>query len=138
MPKKHPRRSKNWGGARPGAGRPRRTADVAVAPISTPAEAVDEPIENVETVAAAHAMNALAALVRQLTLGKSEPAKIVAANAILDRALGGRQSTPAETRCCHSTPRRVPVRRRPRRGVKRENMPAWRSKRWLQSPLRRE
>ncbi len=84
MPKKH----SNWGGARPGAGRPRRTADVTVAPISTPAEAVNEPIENVETVAAAHAMNALAALVRQLTLGKSEPAKIVAANAILDRAFG--------------------------------------------------
>ena len=88
MPKKHCKRSENWGGARPGAGRPRRTADVTVAPISTPAEAVDEPIENVETVAAAHAMNALAVLVAQLRSGANEPAKIAAANAILDRGYG--------------------------------------------------
>lgn len=78
------------GGRRPGAGRKKKSDKSAskLAGLDLKA-ALDAPVpEDVESVAQPRAMMAIGALVKQLQHGDSEPARIKASNAILDRAYG--------------------------------------------------
>lgn len=84
------------GGRRPGAG---RKPKAHVAPSSLAAidieAALAEPVpDDVETTAQRHARVALAALVKQMQHGKSDPARIKAAQAILDRGYGKTSTEP--------------------------------------------
>jgi len=78
------------GGKRPGAGRKKKGA---VAPSSVAgldlAAVLAAPVpDEIDGIAQTHARTAIAALVKQLTFGASESAKVSAANAILDRGYG--------------------------------------------------
>ena len=76
-----------WGGRRAGAGRkPKKAAPLA--PIDTRAAEAAPPPGDITTVAEPKAGDALASLVKQLKSGRSESAKVAAANAILDRGYG--------------------------------------------------
>jgi len=78
------------GGARPGAGRKKKGAVVktALGPIDVDA-AMGAPVPDDITVAAqSHWAVALSTLVKQLMHGAGDPAKVVAANEILDRGYG--------------------------------------------------
>ncbi len=83
-------RKSRRGGARPGAGRkpkgyvkPSTLSDLnRTSALATP------PPEEIDGVAQGHAKDALSALVKVLTFGKSEAAKITAAKEILDRGYG--------------------------------------------------
>lgn len=78
------------GGARPGAGRKRKdhASPSAVSGLDLKAALAAPPPDAIETIAQAHALAALATLVRQVTYGRSEQARINAANTILDRGYG--------------------------------------------------
>lgn len=77
------------GGARPGAGRKRKAASPTAVIGSDLKAALDEPVpEEVDSLAAGHAKNAIAALAQQLLHGESDGAKIDAAVAVLDRGYG--------------------------------------------------
>lgn len=78
------------GGARPGAGRPRkgRVAGSALAPIDI-ASALALPSPTViETEAQAHAADAIRSLVTVMTQGQSDAARVSAAIRLLDRGYG--------------------------------------------------
>src|SRR5581483_3722912 len=89
VPEALPAKSKR-GGARPGAGRKRKGhASTSALPAIDLAAALEAaPPEDIESAAQAHAREAIASLVKQLSFGKSETAKVNAANAILDRGYG--------------------------------------------------
>jgi hypothetical protein len=78
------------GGRRPGAGRKRKgqQAASAIAGLDLKSALESAPPQEIETVAQRHAHAALEALVKQLIHGASEPTKVQAANAILDRGYG--------------------------------------------------
>lgn len=78
------------GGKRPGAGRKKkghRSASV-LSEIDLKAALENPAPEDIESAAQSHAREAIASLVKQLIHGKSEAAKVNAANAILDRGYG--------------------------------------------------
>lgn len=91
MSEKPPEKPKSRrGGARPGAGRKpknHRPAS-ALASIDLAAAMATPPPERLEQEAQRHARTALDALVKQLMAGKSESARVQAANALLDRGWG--------------------------------------------------
>lgn len=75
------------GGRRPGAGR-KRKSPTEIAGVDL-AAALEAPVpEEVDSVAAGHAVASIEALGRQLLYGHSEPAKIDAAKELLDRGYG--------------------------------------------------
>lgn len=78
------------GGKRPGAGRKKKgdASPTAIAEIDLKAALAGEPPEEIEGVAQRHARAALDALIKLLINGRSEAARISAANAILDRGFG--------------------------------------------------
>ncbi len=78
------------GGKRPGAGRKRKghTSPSVVAGLNLASALASPPPEEIDGVAQRHARTAIDALVRLLTFGASEAAKIAAAKEILDRGYG--------------------------------------------------
>lgn len=78
------------GGSRPGAGRKKKAkASTSALPDIDIEAAKAAPVpDDIESTAQAHARDAIASLVKQLCHGKSETAKVNAANAILDRGYG--------------------------------------------------
>lgn len=78
------------GGKRPGAGRPKKgqTSPTSIAPVDL-AAALQSPVpDEIEGVAKLRARSALDTLVKQITFGASETARVSAANAVLDRGYG--------------------------------------------------
>lgn len=84
-----PAKSKR-GGARPGAGRkPKGHKSSSALPELDLEAALAAPApDDIESTAQAYSRGAIASLVKQLSFGKSETAKVNAANAILDRGYG--------------------------------------------------
>lgn len=79
--------AQQWGGRRQGAGR--KPKNKAALPDLDIAHALASPTpDEIESLAQRHAATALSALVKQLTAGSSESARINAANAVLDRGFG--------------------------------------------------
>jgi len=78
------------GGSRPGAGRKPKghKASSALPEIDLAAALAAPAPDDIESLAQGHARDAIASLVKQLSFGKSETAKVNAANAILDRGYG--------------------------------------------------
>ena len=78
------------GGKRPGAGRKKKgaVASSSVAGLDLAAALAAPVPDEIDGIAQVHARTAIAALVKQLTFGASESAKVSAANAILDRGYG--------------------------------------------------
>lgn len=78
------------GGARPGAGRKAKghKSSSALPEIDLAAALAAAAPDDIESLAQGHARDAIASLVKQLSFGKSETAKVNAANAILDRGYG--------------------------------------------------
>lgn len=78
------------GGKRPGAGRkPKTHRSSSALPDIDQEAALAAPVpDDIESTAQAYARGAIASLVKQLCHGKSETAKVNAANAILDRGYG--------------------------------------------------
>lgn len=85
-----PQPKSNRGGKRPGAGRKPKgqKPPTAVAGVDLAAALASPPPDEIESVAKRHARSAIDALVKQITFGASESAKVAAANAILDRGYG--------------------------------------------------
>lgn len=77
----------SWGGRREGAGRRKRPA-TSVSGIDLRIAEDGDPPEDIDSLAAQSAVSSIAALVRQLTHGTSDSAKIDAAITILDRGWG--------------------------------------------------
>jgi len=84
-----PRKS-NRGGKRPGAGRKPKAhvSGAAVAGVDLAAALAAPVPEDIESAAQKHARDALASLVKQMTHGKADAARIKAAEALLDRGYG--------------------------------------------------
>src|SRR4051794_38361109 len=84
-----PAKSKR-GGKRPGAGRKAKghKSSSALPSIDLEAALAAPAPDDIESTAQAYARGAIASLVKQLSFGKSETAKVNAANAILDRGYG--------------------------------------------------
>ncbi|MEI9804080.1 MAG: hypothetical protein WDN48_05950 [Pseudolabrys sp.] len=84
-----PAKSKR-GGKRPGAGRKSKghKASSALPDIDLAAALAAAAPDDIESAAQVHARDAITSLVKQLCHGKSETAKVNAANAILDRGYG--------------------------------------------------
>lgn len=84
-----PAKSKR-GGRRPGAGRKKQgqKSSSALADIDIEAAKAAPVPDDIESAAQVHARDAITSLVKQLCHGKSETAKVNAANAILDRGWG--------------------------------------------------
>ena len=78
------------GGRRPGAGRKPKghKASSALPDIDLAAALAAPAPDDIESAAQVHARDAIASLVKQLCHGKSETAKVNAANALLDRGYG--------------------------------------------------
>jgi hypothetical protein len=78
------------GGSRPGAGRKPKghKSSSALPEIDLEAALAAPAPDDIESSAQAYARGAIASLVKQLCYGKSETAKVNAANAILDRGYG--------------------------------------------------
>ena len=78
------------GGKRPNAGRKPKNqkATSALPEIDLTAALNTPPPDDIESAAQTHSRDAIASLVKQLVHGKSETAKVNAANAILDRGYG--------------------------------------------------
>jgi len=78
------------GGKRPNAGRkPKNQKSTSALPEIDLAAALNTPPpDDIESAAQTHSRDAIASLVKQLVHGKSETAKVNAANAILDRGYG--------------------------------------------------
>lgn len=78
------------GGKRPNAGRkPKNQKSTSALPeIDLNAALNTPPPDDIESAAQTHSRDAIASLVKQLVHGKSETAKVNAANAILDRGYG--------------------------------------------------
>jgi hypothetical protein len=82
--------AKPRGGKRPGAGRPKKSAATpsSLAAVDVAAALAAEPPDEIEGVAQRHARAALDALIKILTGGSSESARISAAKEVLDRGFG--------------------------------------------------
>lgn len=78
------------GGARPGAGRKPKghQASSALSEIDLQAALAASVPDDIETLAQTKARGAIASLVKLMTFGRSEQAKVAAANKILDRGWG--------------------------------------------------
>lgn len=78
------------GGKRPGAGRPKKgqTSPTSIAPVDLAAALQSPAPDEIEGVAKRHARSAIDTLVKQITFGASETARVSAANAVLDRGYG--------------------------------------------------
>lgn len=89
-PSSDPGRKSNRGGRRPGAGRkPKGHASPSSVPTVDVTSAMAAPSpDEIETAAQRHAKTAMASLVKQMTFGKSDAARIRAAETILDRGYG--------------------------------------------------
>lgn len=89
-PKRGSKPRSKRGGSRPGAGRKKKgKASTSALPDIDREAALAAPVpDDIESSAQAYARGAIASLVKQLCYGKSETAKVNAANAILDRGYG--------------------------------------------------
>ena len=78
------------GGKRAGAGRPKKgqTSPTSIAPVDLAAALQTAPPDEIDAVAKHHARSAIDTLVKQITFGASETARVSAANALLDRGYG--------------------------------------------------
>jgi hypothetical protein len=86
---KNARSKSSRGGARPGAGRPKKFPTTGtLAAIDIESLLAAEPPAEIEHVAQKHAHTALASLVKLLMYGSTDSAKVSAANEVLDRGYG--------------------------------------------------